>query len=142
MFWIIIIAIIIFVIYQMNKEKNEDIDTHITSVGGMQTKYKILVAYLTTHPSSRIENQTKDSLIITCPTMIFYIDVIGRELEILLKAKLQIVGDIKKKWKFPDEYPQEKIIEEIENYLTWQLQNIEKMATSNPYQYLKGNDDN
>ena len=43
------------------------------------------------------------------------------------------LGCQKKKWVFPDGYPQEKMIEEIDNYATWQVEQMLKASENNQY---------
>lgn len=136
MVWLIIIIIVIFVIYLATKDHNEVIKTNVTNYGGMKEKYKILVEYLTQHPSSKISQLTKDSIIITSSTFTSTIDYISNSTEINLEGLFPIIGRFSKRWKYPEGYPQEKIIEEIENYLDWKMDEFKKLTESNPSQYI------
>jgi hypothetical protein len=140
MWFLIIITIIGFIIYSFTKDHNEIVKTNVTNYGGMKEKYKILVEYLTQHPSSRISQITKDSIIISSSTYTFTIDYMGNGTEINLKGFFPIIGKYSKRWKYPERYPQEKIIEEIENYLDWKMNEFKKMAESDPSQYINYKD--
>ena len=136
MVWLIIVIVVIFVIYLVTKDHNEVIKTNVTNYGGMKEKYKILVEYLTQHPSSRISQITKDSIIISSSTYTFTIDYMGNGTEINLTGFIPLIGRFSKRWKYPEGYPQEKVIEEIENYLEWKMNEFKKIAESNPSQYI------
>jgi hypothetical protein len=92
MWFLIIITIIGFIIYSFTKDHNEFVKTNVTNYGGMKEKYKILVEYLTEHPSSRISQLTKDSIIITSSTFTSTIDYMGNGTEINLKGFFPIIG--------------------------------------------------
>ncbi len=62
--------------------------------------------------------------------LIYYI---GTNLEVLLVSNMPQLGCQKKKWVFPDGYPQEKMIEEIDNYATWQVEQMLKASENNQY---------
>lgn len=53
-----------------------------------------------------------------------------------MKGCVPLLGNINKKWIFPDGYPQEKMIKEFENYVGWQIEQLQKVAQRNPYEYL------
>lgn len=115
--WWIIIGIIIFVIYKINKEYKEDVQTHVSNYGGMQNKYSLLVAYLQSSGGFHITRQTKDSLELVSNSGLFLLDYIGCDLEVRMKYILPIYGKIEKKWIFRDGYPQERMITDIELFL-------------------------
>lgn len=140
MWWLIIIGIVIFIVYNINKDYKENVQSHIVNLGGMQKKYQTLVGYLTAHPSTGITKITNDSMVISGPTNTFHLDYVGQNLEISLKAFLPLLGNFSHKWKFQDGYPQEKMIEEIENFFDWKLKELQKMAESNPSQYINYKD--
>ena len=53
-----------------------------------------------------------------------------------MQGFMPLLGSVNKKWSFPDGYPQEKIIEEIENYLTWQMSQLKKITENEPYSHI------
>jgi len=130
MFWIIlIIGIVGYLIFWAIKDSNEDIKSHVTNHGGMQKKYRMLIEYLMEHPSTRITNLSKDNITIASSSTVYSIDYIaGGNLEISLKAFLPLVGNISKRWKYPSSYSQELIIQEIDNFLAWNLEKMQDIA--------------
>jgi hypothetical protein len=141
MTWIrIIIVIVIFLIFSFRKDYKENVQTNITNLGGMKNKYKILIEYLTAYPSSKITKLTQDSIVISAPTMTFHIDYVGTNTEIELFAFMPLIGKFSKKWKYPDDFPQDKIIQEIENYLEWEISKMKNIADSDTYKYINDKD--
>lgn len=136
MWWIIIIAVIGFIIYQINKDHKKHVNTNITNYGGMQTKYNVLIEYLKAS-GQQIQKTTKESVMLASKSMNWNLDYVGNNLEVRMNAFMPLLGNIKNKWTFPNGYPQEKMIEEIENYLDWQVQQMQKIAQNNPYEHLK-----
>lgn len=134
--WIIIVlAIVVFIIYSINKDHNEHVQTHISNFGGMQGKYGILIDYLKSG-GLNLQKVSKDSVILSSNSMNWSLDFVGNNLEVRLKGYIPLLGNINKKWIFQDGYPQEKMVEEIENYLTWQMEQIQKAIENNPYEHL------
>ena len=130
MLWIILIAIVGFIIYNMVKDHKEDVTANVSNFGGMQAKYSLLIEYLTQHPSSRITKLTNDNITISSKTMTVWIDYMGTgNVEISLKATMPLFGNISKKWKYPSSYSQELIIQEIENFLSWNMQQMTRVAS-------------
>ena len=135
MWWIIGLAIIGFIVYLVNKDHKEHVQTHVSSFGGMLGKYSILIDYLKSG-GQQIQKVSQDSVILSSNSMSWSLDYVGHNLEIRMKAFIPLLGNINKKWIFQDGYPQEKMIEEIDNYLTWQMSQLQKAAENNPYEHL------
>lgn len=135
MWWIIIIAVVGFIIYSINKDHKEHVDSHITNFGGMEGKYSTVINYL---KSSGLQMQklSKESVILASKTVTWTLDYVGQNLEVRLNGFVPLLGNISKKWIFPDGYPQEKMIEEFENYADWQMGELKKRAENNPYEHL------
>ena len=129
MWWLIGIVIVGFIIYNLVKDRNEDVKAHVTNYGGMQEKYGILIEYFMQHPSSRITRLTSDHVAISSSAMTVWIDYVGGKLEISLKSTMPILGNISKKWKYPSSYSQELMIQEIENFLDWNMQQMSRIAS-------------
>ncbi len=127
MWWIIIIAIIIFIIYRFKKDHDEYVDTHLTQFGGMKEKYALLIAVLEFN-GFKIQWSRKDIIELANSSSICTLTYIGNNLEVNLTQNIAILGHTKKKWIFPDGYPQEKMIEEMQNYAMWQLEQITKYS--------------
>ncbi|MCL2860774.1 MAG: hypothetical protein FWF46_09635, partial [Oscillospiraceae bacterium] len=65
-----------------------------------------------------------------------YFDYVGGNLEIEVKGIAPLIGNYSKKWKYPNGYPQEKMIEEVENYYNWQMQNLKNLSEKDYGQYV------
>lgn len=136
MWWILIIAIVGYIIYQFTKDYNNEVQTKVTNQGGMLNKYSLLIEYFTMHSASKITKVTKDNVTVSSSTMTIWLDFVGGKTEVSLKGFLPLVGNMSKRWCFPEGYPQEKMIEEIENYLNWQVGNMGKIAGNDYGQYI------
>lgn len=137
MWWFTVLVIVGIIIYKINKDYKEHVETHITRFGGMRKKYNLIVDYLLSNGLS-IQKETKDGLVFSSNSMTWMIDQVGYNLEIRLKGFMPFLGNYSKKWIFPSGYPQEKIIEEFENYSQWQMtQFIELMKDHDDnYKYI------
>jgi len=134
--WIIVIVTVVgLIIFLVSKDYKEDIKTNVSSHGGMQSKYDILVEYFSSLPSARITKMTNNSITISSPSSTFYIDYVGGTTEVSV-SMINPFGNISKKWKFPNGYPQEKMIQEIENYLDWEVEKYKKAVNQNFNQYI------
>lgn len=136
MLYFFTIIIIATIIYTINKDYKNDLRQGVEKHGGMLSKYHILIDYFTLHPASKIIKQTNSSIVIGSSTITVYIDYVAGDTEIQIKVEQPIVGKFSKTWKFPNGYPQKKMIEEIENYLEWKMKeydNIIKKSESNFY---------
>ena len=127
MLWIIIIAIVILIIYRIKKEHDEYVDTHLTQFGGMKEKYALLITVLELH-GFKIRWSRKDIIELASSSSICTLAYIGDNLEVNLVQNSLVLGHTKKRWIFPDGYPQEKMIEEMQNYAIWQLEQIAKYS--------------
>ncbi|MFT3752107.1 MAG: hypothetical protein QM800_04270 [Paludibacter sp.] len=94
-------------------------------------KYKLLIDYLMASSSSRITKHTKDTIVICSTTTTFTISFIGGQTEIIMNALLPLVGQISNKWRFPSEYSQERIIEEIDDYIGRKMVEFQKQVNCN-----------
>lgn len=123
MIWVIIIVIVFIFIFSVNKDYKKSVDTHVTSQGGMLGKYKILLEYYADPSMAKIAEVTKSSVTVSYLNnnrlnhVILYISNVAGNTEISLKGLSPIAGDFSKKWKFPPGYPQEKMIQDIENHV-------------------------
>lgn len=125
MWWIIlIIGVVGYIIYSMNKDYKTDLQTNVHNHDGMKRKYNLLIEYATAHPSAKITKQSISHITIASINSVMLIDYVGGKTEIRLTVNYPVLGVVSKKWEFEDNYPQEMMIEEIENYLTWRLQQL------------------
>ena len=136
MWWIVGIVIVAFVIYRIRKSHTERVTAEVSRFGGMLEKYKTIVDYLK-DSGTAIQKVTKDSVVLASRSMTWYLDYVSPNLEVQMKGFLPILGNVSKRWVFPSGYPQEKMIEEINNYAEWQLREMQKLAENNPYEHLR-----
>lgn len=136
MWWVLGMIVISFIIYLINKDYKEEVRTNVTSKGGMHEKYRTVVDYFIMNLSARITTMNRDTLIITASTTVMSFDYINGYLEINLKGVVPIIGQYSNRWRYRDGYPQEKMIEEIENYMEWLLQKISNLADKNLDKYF------
>lgn len=128
MWWIIIIGIIVFIIYSLTKEHNEYVDKHITSFGGMKGKYKTLIDYLTAPQGAKVVKEANEYIVISSSSWTVNINYSAGDLIISLKGGMPLIGQFSKRWTYPSGYPQDKMIEEIENYMTWLMEEFQKLS--------------
>ena len=128
MIWILIVAVVLWLFFKFTKEQNKHIASHVTNYGGNDLLLEFLKGagmQITKMGKNNIELKSNN---VNC--LIYYI---GTNLEVLLVSNMPQLGCQKKKWVFPDGYPQEKMIEEIDNYATWQVEQMLKASENNQY---------
>lgn len=135
MWWIIGIAVVGLIIYNINKDYKEHINTHVSNFGGMMGKYGLVINYLKSS-GLQVQKMTNDCVILSSKSSTWELDYVGYNLEVRMKGYMPLLGNINKKWTFPDGYPQEKMIEEFNNYAEWQMEQLQKAAQHNPYEHL------
>lgn len=136
MWWIIGIAVVGFIIYKVNKDHKEHVNAHVSNFGGMMVKYGILIGYLESG-GLQVQKVSKDSVILASNSMNWTLDYVGFNLEVRMKGFMPMLGNVNKKWIFPDGYPQENMIKEIESYLDWQIEILKDIAQNNSNQFNK-----
>ena len=130
--WIIIaIAIVVIFIYREIANTNAEIEEKVTKQGGMQTKYIQLIDYITKNGGFKITETTKTHITISSVSLTFLIDYIGGNTEISIYGSVPVLGKFDRKFKYPNGFPQEKMINEIENFLDWKMEEFKKMSISN-----------
>jgi len=134
--WIIIIGVIVFIGYKVISFGNNETEQKVTSQGGMQVKYKVLIDYFLASSSSRITKLTRDTVVISSTTTTFTISFIGGQTEIIMNAFLPLVGQMSNKWRYPDHHPQNKIIEEIESFVDKKMKEYQRLIDSDFGQYI------
>lgn len=135
MWWIIGIAVVGLIIYNINKDHKEHINAHVSNFGGMMGKYGLVINYLKSS-GLQVQKMTNDCVILSSKSSTWALDYVGYNLEVRMKGYMPLLGNINKKWTFPDGYPQEKMIEEFNNYEEWQMEQLQKAAQHNPYEHL------
>ena len=132
MIWILIVAVVLWLFFKFTKEQNKHIASHVTNYGGMEQKYDLLLEFLK-GAGMQITKRGKNNIELKSNNVNCLIYYIGTNLEVLLVSNMPQLGCQKKKWVFPDGYPQEKMIEEIDNYATWQVEQMLKASENNQY---------
>lgn len=135
MWWIIGIVVIGIIVFNINNDHKEHVKTNIADYGGMKRKYEMIICYLESSGLS-IKRTTIDSIVLSSNSSVWTLDYVGHNLEVRMKGYMPLLGNINKKWIFPDSYPQKQMIEEIENYFNSQLESLAKAAENDPYKYL------
>ena len=126
--WLLFIAIVIgYLVFSSVHDHNKDVKTNVTNLGGMLVKYKVLIDYLTSSKAT-IKKVTKNTVVITGGSSVWLLNYIGNNLEVELNGLMPIYGKIHKRWTFPSNCPQERMIGTIEKYLTWQFNIFTEMA--------------
>lgn len=133
---IVIVIIILIIVYLVNKDYKTDLNRNVTNQGGMQAKYKTLITFLMTNTSAQVSKLTNNHVEITAKSMKFFIDYVGGNTEIEVKGFMPILGNYSNRWKFQAGYPQDKMIEEIENYFDWQLDKVKNLNKDDYYKHL------
>lgn len=124
MWWILGIIVIGYIIYLISKDYKGEVKTNVTNQGGMLQKYSVIINHFVNGLPAKITKVTKDSVVITASAIEVYLDYVGGNLEVELRGVAPVIGKHSKKWKYPNGYPQEKMIEEIENYTGWLLEKV------------------
>lgn len=131
--WLIISIVVIIVILRViGSDHKNHVDTHINRYGGMKEKYKLLINYFESG-GLKITRVTGDSIELSTNSAVWYLDYVGNNLEVRMKSIVPVLGKVDKKWIFPDGYPQEKMIEEIDNHMNWLMEQFKRASKNNPY---------
>ena len=129
MFWaFLIIGIVGYIIYSFLKDRDQMLTRQVDRHGGMATKYSHLIERLTSDPSAKVVKVTRDHIHIravgTATATNFLITENFNSVEVEWVGQLAMLGTHKKKWSFPHNYPQDKMIEEMERYMEWKTQQM------------------
>lgn len=122
MFWFIILTSFIgFIFYIYHREKNIALYEQVDIKGGMTKKYSQVIEFWTNNPDTKIIKVTRDEVHIKYTGITSYCFIIIREkfasVEIEWIAALGgHYGTHSKLWRFPHDYPQEIIINEVYDY--------------------------
>jgi hypothetical protein len=117
--WIlIIIAIIVFVIYKFNADRNE-MRQKIESRGGLRNVYPKLFHFFLSDADSKITSEKPDEVIITWKSeysvaQFRFLQLFNR-LRIEYVAQTSLLGKIQNHWEFPSSTSQELMIKTITN---------------------------
>ena len=124
MFWILLIlGIVGYIIYMFTRDRDHMLQRQVDMHGGMVNKYQYLVKCFTDHPTAKIVRLRRDHIYIraTGETTAYNFLITETFNKVVIKwvGQMGIYGTHEHKWSFPHNYPQEKIVKEIEDYLIW-----------------------
>ncbi|MDQ0110526.1 hypothetical protein J2T02_005679 [Chitinophaga terrae (ex Kim and Jung 2007)] len=128
--WVVIIAIIVFVIGKFIYDKGQQ-SNRISKEGGMVHKYKTLVQLLMRgHPNSKIFQVTEDSLLLGVSsiggtTTYSLLQTFGK-VTITWKVDSPVYGKHTLEWDFDEFMDQNKMVEKIMNDLKQYQTNVMK----------------
>lgn len=128
MWWIIIIALVVFMVIKFASDSNKQANA-VAKQGGMRKKYKTLVDYmLSGHAQSRIiqETATSISVGVTGPSgsTVFFICQTFGSVTIQYKVKNVMFGNHQLEWSFDEFMSQEKMIEKISHDIEAYYKNV------------------
>ncbi len=124
MIWIVlIIAVVGFIMYNFFRDRDQMLKRQVDMQGGIAKKYEYLVDKLTQVPSAKVSKVTRDQILIrvegqTTSTN-FIITETFNKTEIEWVGQMAMLGTHKHKWTYPHNYPQERMIDEIGEYMAW-----------------------
>jgi Sec-independent protein translocase protein TatA len=129
MIWILIliiaIGLITFGTYQ-KKEKTlrEQVDSH----GGMSRKYRRLIDGFENQLDTEVVKVSRDEVVIKSSANstdnIIKLTELYREVQITWLLSIGVSEKHKKVWEFPENYPQDKIYEELKEHIEWATNQI------------------
>ncbi|WP_431136939.1 hypothetical protein [Psychroserpens mesophilus] len=124
MIWILlIIGIIGFVLYNFFRDKDQMLKRQVDMQGGMAKKYEFLVGKLTQEPSAKVVKVTRDQIHIRAEGQTtatnFIITETFNKTEIEWIGQMAMLGKHNHKWTYPHNYPQQKMLDEIGEYMEW-----------------------
>lgn len=134
-FAIISIIIVGYMFYRVSRKYRTHVNEVIISKGGMLEKYSILINFFK-ESGCHIQKITRDSVSLTSSSAIWNLDVVGDNLEIRINTLVPVLGNLKHKWTYPHYFSQEKMIADIENYLSWYLEQLTNKLQQNPRENL------
>ncbi len=129
MIWaILILIIVIYIIYNFTKDRDHMLERQVDMQGGMAKKYEYLIEHMTNDPSSKVVKVTRDHIHIRATGQAtatnFFITENFNSVEIEWVGQMAMLGTHKHKWSFANNYPQEKMLHEIEEYMEWKAKQM------------------
>lgn len=127
--WVfIILGVVLFIVYSFFSDRNKMLQRQVDLRGGMAKKYNTLIEGLTDDPSAQVIKVTRDQIYIRALGRTAEVDYIITEnfnkVEVDWIGKFGMMGTHKHKWSFPENYPQTKILMDIEEFMMWKTNQI------------------
>lgn len=124
MFWIVlIIGVVGYILYSFFRDRDHMLQRQVDMQGGMAKKYEYLIDRMTSDPSAKVVKVTRDHIHIRATGQAtatnFFITESFNSVEIEWVGQMAMLGTHKHKWSFAHNYPQDKMISEIEEYMEW-----------------------
>ena len=128
MIWVIVVGIGIFILYSFFRDRDQMLQRQVDMQGGMAKKYACLIQRLTDDPSAKVVKVTRDHVHIravgqTTATSYFIMENFNNVV-IEWVGQLGMLGTHKHQWSFPHNYPQDKMVDEIEEYMEWKTKQM------------------
>lgn len=127
-FIILIIIVVLIYFYKFYSDRNKMLSDQVDQKGGMIEKYNILTDSLLNSYGTRIVQVKRDHIHILVDHYTTIYDFLITEnfnsVEIKWIGRMDHYGEYKHKWTFPHNYPQEKMIDEIGEFLVWKTDQI------------------
>ena len=124
MIWVtLIIGVIGYIIYNFFQDRDHMLQRQVDMNGGMAKKYECLISRLTSESTAKVVKVTRDHIHIRSTGQStatnFFITESLNSVEIEWVGQSALLGTHKHKWTFVHNYPQEKMLNEIEEYMQW-----------------------
>lgn len=132
----IIIIVLGLIIYTVSQDKKNNTQNIVTNYGGMLNKYSELVNYFKQN-GCKITKVNSNTIILETSSMTWCFDIVGDNLEIRMRGFMPMLGNVSNKWIYPHNFSQTRIIMDIENYATWQMEQVVAALENNSKKHLQ-----
>jgi hypothetical protein len=124
----IILAIVVLIIYNFISDRDKMLKNQVDYQGGMAKKYEYLIDKLTGDGGGRVLKVTRDHIHICNQDLNtatnFFINESFNSVEVEWVANLGPLGTHKHKWSFANNYPQDKMMSEMEQFMEWKAKQM------------------
>ncbi len=122
MIWVIIIAVLAWIIFSFTKDLNKEAEK-VKQQGGMREKYDELIEELLSQdPNCKIMHEDSTSIRVGCYNVSgnTYFDIVQTfgNVTIQFHIKNQVFGNHKLEWKFPENMNQQQMVQRINRDVT------------------------
>lgn len=122
MVWIILIICFIGYFIYFLRKRDQMLQRQVDINGGMAKKYEYLIESMTNEPGAKVIKVTRDHILIrlnlpTASRSFFYITENFNLVRIEIDVISIMTGTLKHKWEFDHDFPQEKMVEEIQEFI-------------------------
>lgn len=129
MFWIFFaLIIVVYIIHNFLKDRDTMLQKQVDMHGGMSEKYGYLIKNLTIEPSAKVIKVTRSQVHIKAAGQSAITNYLIMEnfntVDIEWIGQTAVLGTHKHRWSFPHNYPQDKMLQEIGEYMQWKYEQI------------------